>query len=204
MKTWQSKIRKHTIYYLSWFIVMVLFWIWVFGFLTRIPAEEKISVFIGTFSRKFDSYEDLNDKDYLPEYLKTVEVNLRQIEEDSFFAMLEVFGYKEADILILPESEIKACEHYYSSITKQVQKEFEQIGCDLGWYQEKDVTYGIRIYDSKTEEQLISCLDYKGDGSVKEDFYLLFNVNSLHLGTMSEENYEMDAAYVVAKRLLQL
>ena len=61
MKTVFRKIGKHLWVYLAWILVVTVFWTWIFGILTRVPEEEKITVFLGTRSGSFEKYAELNE-----------------------------------------------------------------------------------------------------------------------------------------------
>lgn len=206
MKNVLHKIGKDIWAYVACVIVVVLAWSWVFSFLTRIKTEEKVSVFIGSYSAAFEKSEELNaDK---PEYLKVVEVNAYSVKDNMFATFLSVFGYEVGDILILPESCLseEGCAGYYAEISDAYKAHFEGLGADLGYYNSTaGKTYGIKIHDKESKESLIDCIEY-GEGEDEENYYLLFNKKSVHLSDLSDENNksEMDGAIKIAEKLLTL
>ena len=201
MKNLLHKIGKHAWVYLTWMLAVCVFWSWLFGILTRVPTEEKISIFIGSYSREFTQYDELSAS--RPEYIREVDLNIHLITEQNFSAFLTAFGTEEADILILPESKLEqeVPQALYASISSEYCAELP----NLGLFEVNDKIYGLRIHDKNTHESLISCLDF-GEADKEEDYYLLFNRKSLHLGDLSPSlGYsDRNGAIVIAKRLLSL
>lgn len=207
MKAIMRNFRKHGFVYLAWFLAVALLWNWAFGCITSVKAEEKICIFIGTYDAAFDGREALNEPKNRPEYIKETEVDIHALGQEMFGVFLESEGYGKADILILPESQIADCALYCSPISEKYQEYFEERGSALGWYRLEDVAYGLKVYDRETHESLISGLNYlQGDGEAAEDFYLLFNRESLHLDDLSGKRgkHAGNAAILVAERLLSL
>lgn len=201
MKKVIHRIGRDIWAYIACILVVVLVWSLVFSAITKIKNEEKVGVFIGSYSATFEKYEELNtDK---PEYLKKIEVNAYSLNVGMFVALLSVFGYEKGDILILPEIYIneEGCISLYADISEGYQEQFE----NLGFYEVEGKAYGIKIHDKETHESLIDCIDF-GEGENEENFYLLFNKKSLHLSDLSDESKrsDMDAAIKVAHRLLTL
>lgn len=196
--------------YLLIIIASVALWSYVFSFITALKPEEKVTVFIGSYVTESNiPYEYLDENK--PEYLKAVEVSNNSIDPN-FGAILKVFGYGEADILILPESKISkdGVATLYSEISDESLSLFpDEFGYFLG---ENGKTYGIKVYDAETKTKLISFLDYvpdlKEDAAESEkekveDYYLLFNKNSLHLGSLagSDNDDKMNGAITIAQKL---
>ncbi len=71
---------------------MVLLWSWIFGFLTQVKPEDKVSIFSGTYSAKFQKYDEINFQQNRPEGIEVVAVNAYDVREDSFSAVLQVIG----------------------------------------------------------------------------------------------------------------
>lgn len=220
MKNVLNKIGKDIWAYIVCIMAAIVIWSWVFGMITKIKPEEKVSVFIGSYSISFDKYEELNEG--RPEYLKTVEVNAYSLNNNMFGQLLQIFGYEYGDILILPEDMIeeKSCAALFAEISVGYQAVFDGVeGKDLNYYTNTDEkVYGIKIFDKNNPTQkVIECLDYgyrepqEGqEGSTQttelKDYYLLFNKKSVHLSDLSDSTKvsEMNGAIEVAKRLLAL
>lgn len=201
MKTFCRKIGKHIWAYLAFILAVCVFWSWLFGLLTQVPEEEKISVFIGSRSPSFEKYNELNEA--RPAYVRALEINVHMVTEPNFPTFLSVFGHGEADILILPESKLP--DELPGALYAEISEECRSLLPHLGVFERDGKVYGLRVHDKETHDSLISCLDY-GEGETEENYYLLFNRNSLHLGdfSLSEEASPQNGAIVIARRLLSL
>ncbi|MGN0813416.1 MAG: hypothetical protein ACI4MQ_07910 [Candidatus Coproplasma sp.] len=202
MKNILHRIGKDIWAYIVCIFVVIMLWSWIFNIITKVKTEEKVSVFIATYTNKFEKYEELNDT--RPEYLRTVELNACSINDGIFSSYLSVYGYEIGDILILPESYLSKdnCAYYYAEISATYQAAFE----NLGYYTtENGKVYGIKIHDKDTHESVIDCISY-GDEDKEQNYYLLFNRKSVHLSDLSDESKksEMNGAIEIAKRLLEL
>lgn len=203
MKNVLHRIGKDIWAYVMCIFIAIMLWGWIFDLLTQIKTEEKVSVFIGSYTTGFEKTNELNQD--RPEYLKVVEVNACSITDGTFKTLLNLFGYEVCDILILPESCLskEGCAGYFAEISATYQGVFE----NLGYYTTDDgKAYGIKIYDKQTDEKAISSINYVAEGKEKENFYLLFNKKSVHLSDLSDEGKksDMDGAIEIAKRLLAL
>jgi len=194
-------IGKNSWIYLVWIVAMCLLWTWVFGLITRVSEQEKVSVFIGTFSDSFEKYEALDQA--RPQYIKEIELNVYNVGGPYFADFLSVFGWKEADILILPESKI--AENTIVALYAPISSEYCDLLPELGLLEKDGVVYGLKVHDKQSHESLITCLNY-GVDETEENYYLLFNNKSLHLGNLSSPSNPIDknGAVVIAQRLLSL
>lgn len=200
MKTVIEKIGKNIWIYVAWIVVVCVLWTAIFGILTSVSEEEKIVVFIGSNSLSFDNYDAL--KQACPEYVLELNVNMHSITEKNFSQSLSVFGIGEADILILPESYLQ--NETATTLYAEISAEHLPLFRNLGTFDINGSVYGLQVHDKDTHKSLISVLDY-GKGDTEQNYYLVFNRNSLHLGELSsEENNERNGAIVVARRLLSL
>ncbi len=201
MKQVINKIGKDIWIYIACILVVVFVYSWVFNYLTTVKTEEKITVFIGSYSSSFEKEEEVNQ--LRADYLKTVEVRAYTLSDSVYDTCLSVFGYETGDILILPESNLneETVSNYYSVISPNYQLSFNS----LGWYEVEGNIYGIKIHDKETHQSLINCLDY-GKDEDEQNYYLLFNKNSVHLSDLSDVNSksDMDGAIQVANLLLSL
>lgn len=212
MKKFLNKIGKNFWAYVAWLVVVIVIWIWVFELITRISPKDKVTVFFGTYSEEFEKTDVLIEN--RPDYLKTVEVFAFMPTQIYFDVFLQVHGYEESDIIILPESRLSKdkCADYYAEISIPYQNQFE----NLGFFTVGEKVYGIKIHDKDSHESAIDCLDFgegrktEGeDGEVydpEENYYLLFNKNSYHLGNLSDENNQStkNGAITIANKLLTL
>lgn len=201
MKAFFIKVGKNIWAYLICIFAFIIIWSSVFGFLTRVSPQDKVSVFIGSYSQSFEKAQEL--KESRPEYLKTVEFNVNVLNSMYFDVYLSMFGYSRADIMILPESlaTLENCELYFAEISATYLGQFENLG--LCEYDGK--VYGLKIHDKETHSSLISCINY-GEGDKEDNYYLFFGKNSLHISDLAEaENKnEWDGAIKIAQKMLKL
>lgn len=201
MKQVIHKIEKDLWIYIACVMVVVFAYSWIFGYLTTVKTEEKITVFIGSNSATFEKTEQLNE--VRPDYLKVVEVRAYALSDSTYDTCLTIFGYEMGDILILPESNLKeeTCGERYAEISADYQSKFD----NLGWYEVDGKVYGIKIHDKQSHQSLIDCLDY-GKEDDEQDYYLLFNKNSVHIGDLSDASAinERNGALAIASELLLL
>ena len=194
-------VGKHLWVYFVWIVVMCFLWTWIFGLITRVSEQEKVSVFIGSFSDSFEKYEELEQA--RPQYIKEIELNVYNIDGPYFADFLSVFGWKDADMLILAESKI--AENTIVALYAPISFEYCDLLPALGLLEKDGVVYGLKVHDKSSHESLITCLNY-GVDETEENYYLLFNNKSLHLGNLSSSSnsIEKNGAVVVAQRLLSL
>ena len=202
MKNVLHRIGKDIWAYVACIFIAIMLWGWIFNLLTQIKTEEKVSVFIGSYTTGFEKTNELNKN--RPEYLKVVEVNAYSVNDGIFGTFLSIFGFEVGDILILPESYLskEGCAGYYAEISATYQGVFE----NLGYYTTDDgKAYGIKIHDKETHQSAISSIDY-GQEDKEQNYYLLFNKKSVHLSDLSDDGKrsDMDGAIEIAKRLLAL
>lgn len=196
---WQRILRQIWAYLICIFAFVIL-WNGVFGFLTRIPAAEKVTVFIASRSETFAGSETLSAR--RPDGLRAVEVRCAVPDTMYFDICLSIWGYTQADILILPASLVDegALSERFSPIAASYAASVGRLGT-LG---ADGVTYGIRVYDAATHESLINGIDW-GEGDGAPDYYLLFGRNSAHLGGMADAGVPADCtAARVAQLLMEL
>lgn len=174
-----SKIAKHWYLYLIWVIVATLAWDMIFAFVTKVPKEEKVEIFVGDQNEDWDALEQLCE-DNMPKYLTKINVRRYTVNQMYFSEMLQVQG-SIADIYILPESKTQEAKEYYLPLdTEKVQSVFGDVEfCEID-----GTTFGIKI---------------NGYGTT-ENYYLFFSSVSLHLGDWNDSS--MDGAIALAEVIL--
>ena len=172
-------LRKHWYLYLIWAVVAVMAWDMIFAFLTKVPQEEKVEVFVGEQDDDWDDLEQLcNDK--IPKYLRTVKVRTYMADQMYFSEMLQIQG-SLADIFILPESRAEEVPVYYLPLdTEKVQNVFGTVE----FYEIDGTAYGIQINGHSTGE----------------DYYMFFGSASVHLSDWNDSS--MDGAIALAEVIL--
>lgn len=208
MKKFLEKISKNFLAYVAWLLVVIVLWVWIFSLITRISPQDKVTLFLGTYSDEYEETELLQTE--YPDYLKKVEVFSFAVDQMYFDVFLQVHGYEESDIFVLPErylSETTAA-NYYAEISPDYRKRFE----NLGFYAVGEKVYGLKVYDKETHESAIDFLDYgenlqtEDEEFEEENYYLLFSKYSYHLGDLSGETVEENkkGAITIAEKLLTL
>lgn len=174
-----SKAAKHWYLYLIWVMVAVMAWDMIFAFLTKVPTEEKVEIFVGAHDGDWDTLEKLCE-DNMSEYLKAVNVRHYTVNQIYFREMLQVQG-SIADIFILPESKVQEAKVYYLPLdTEKVQSVFRDVEfCEID-----GAAYGIKINGHDTVE----------------NYYLFFGSASVHLGDWNDSS--MDGAVALAEVIL--
>lgn len=160
-----SKIAKHWYLYLIWVIVAVMTWDIIFAFLTKVPKEEKVEIFVGEYDSDWETLDKLC-KDNMPQYLKTVNVRRYKVNQTYFSEMAQIQG-SVADVFILPESKAEEVKVYYLPLDiENVQAVFG----DVDFYEIDGTSYGIKI---------------NSHGNA-ENYYLFFGSASVHLGDWND------------------
>ncbi len=205
MKSFGKKLLSHLCAYLTCIIVVTALWNWAFSFRTNIKDSEKVSIFIGSYSDSFAGEEKLNQE--RPSYLKKVEVKPYRLDVPSFSTILSVHGYETADILILPLSYLSgdSLALTYAPISTSYQEIFRSRYAVSSFLEQDNNAYGIKIHDCQTHSSLISGLLY-GEAEQEEDYYLLYNRKSLHLGDLSdpEKKEDLKGDFLVTEELFSL
>lgn len=197
-KIWQN-VQRQLWVYAAWLLAMALLWSWGFGLARQVPKAEKVSIFMASYTKSFASYDRLNAAENRPTGIRRVEVNLYSPSDDVFASVLEAIGYTEADILILPESAIAQRAYHYCALDEALLENFREAGYTLGYFREGEATYGLKVYDAQTGDTLFPDLTFVRENREKEDYYLLFNANGIHMGKAEGQDR---AAIEVAEKLL--
>lgn len=195
---WQNIQRQRWVY-VAWLLAMVLLWSWGFGLVRQVPQQKKVSIFMASYTKSFSKYDQINMEQNRPAGIKRVEVNLYSPEDAVFASVLEAIGYAEADILILPKSAIEQHTYRYAPIDEDTLEDLQKAGYTLGNFCSGDHVYGLRVYESETNRSLFPDLSFVKESHEKEDYYMVFNCNSIHVGKADGQDW---AAIEVAEKIL--
>ena len=178
-----SKAAKHWYLYLVWFMVVFLLWELVCRVLIQIPQEEKLVFFVGSQDCDTDGLKNKLEEN-IQEYLKQVDVYYYASENNYFGTLLQLYGTK-ADLFILPESKATEALPYYLEL--DIEKVKHSFG-NVEFYQSEGKFLGIKIYDYESDTgKLKEYISYYNQEVVpKENYYLFFNKESLHLGSWND------------------
>lgn len=174
--------------YLLWLVISTVFWLWIFTLITDTTPARKVVLYANV--------AELSDPGLAIELEKELPEGIRMIKaHNSSYFMFDSNAVVLGDFFLLPTS---AVEEYISDYCPISPEDFPNAP---GFYMADGVCYGILAYDAQTGEGVASSFIryYDPAGELpNEDFYLLFNTNSLHCGTQDR------AAFEVAAHLLEL
>ena len=160
--------------------------------------EETLTVFIASCSLENGNLVELL-KENKPDYLRQINVNSRLINDEYYETYLTA-NLLSADMFILPESKATSLEvgNYFAPIEEAT---MERYVLAPSYYQEKDVHYGIRLH-AKGGTLSNAYFTYSLSEQTDEDYYIFFNVNSMHIGDLSHEKY--DTALIFSEVLIDV
>ncbi len=164
--------------YVLWLLFSVLFWGWIFGFVTDARPEKKVTLFVSAEAVE-DTALAAALESALPEGLRLVKVH------PISYAFFQTQELESADLYVLRESELEADVGFFRPLPLAPG--------DAVWSKDGTV-YALRCYDAAADRGAAgSYIDYRAGG---EDCYLCFGARSVHA--------EDAAAEGVARRFLEL
>lgn len=181
--------------FVLWALLSVLFWSWIFTFLTDTAPAKKVTVFIDAV-RLDELALNLRLEEDLPDGIKMVRVH------NLDYQMMG--GRETGDLYILPASKLARtlAEHPQTVAPIELPP-----GCE--GYDQDGVCCGVCVYDAETG---VGCATDKvtyrsgdpvdGAGSSAENYYLCINAASIHYA--KNENAIDNAAWQVAMTFLRL
>ncbi|MGN1103642.1 MAG: hypothetical protein ACI4QI_02080 [Candidatus Coproplasma sp.] len=179
--------------YLLWAMLSVIFVGWIFTLITDTVPRNKVTLYADVLA--------IEDLDLREELEKSKPDNIKMVKVHPFTYVAFGSSITGGDIYLVKESDI---EEYISSFCP-LDEEFTVRYADRGIYcNEEGIAYGIKVYDAATS---IGCamqyVDYSPAADEEaQDYYLFFNKDSLHSGTLSEAN--SSAALTIAHVFLAL
>lgn len=182
--------------YLIWLLVVILFWSWIFGLIARPESDEKLIVFIGAYyANTAELSSRFNQQN--PDYVKQTDVLYFDLTEYNFDMFLMIRGV-ESDIIILSKSAIENANlAMFLSLDETVISQL--FGDNLQLLTINGKCCGIKLYDKTLKQgKLDDCIGYESANT--DDFYLLFNYESLHAGVLN--GAQLDGAITLARYIL--
>ena len=169
--------------FMLWALLSTVFWAWIFTLVTDTVPEKKVTVYVLT--------EECRSTELALQLEETKPEGIKMIKVHPFsYAMFDDGELLSADLYVVSAPEV---EEYRSSFAV-IESETWDWG-DRELYRLDGQVCGVKIYDAATGEGAAkSYLGYAPD----TDYYLFFNVASLHLGDGD------GAALRVAEHLLKL
>lgn len=196
---YKEKISKHLLSMWHWYLVVpvlvVGFWIFVFGLLDKIPYDEQLNIFVAAYDVQATKMEEMLYEDMKVHEIRQVNVDsCVPVKAEVFEQILSTRGTVGTDILILPDgtwTEAFLKEKILAFSEDDVKEYLKEGPYEYLKYDGK--IYGIRIYDAKTQNTMFfdDLVNYEKDGEMR-DYYLLFNIQSENIGNLGNESKEND------------
>jgi len=175
-----------------WLIIAALFWSFVFSLVTDTTKFKKVTLFT-------DVYE-LSDTALAVRLEEDKPAGLKMVKVHSFeYVMLDTDAILNADLYISPGSKLP--DYVGGLVTID---DFASQHPEYEYLYYEGSAYGIKMYDAQSGTGAAGeYIEYYAPGAEREDCWLLFGENSVHLGELSEDSKD-DAAITLALVLLQL
>ena len=183
-----TSVKKNFVLYFLWALFAILFIAWGFSMLTKVPEEKKIDIFI--HAREVDeNYLNEFINDNKDDYLMEINYRIDDSSETLLNQQMMTYGTVEADMFIIEKNVLEASnfDNYFLELNKEEWRVL--FGNDISFYtNNQGKAYGIEIdVDFINDEDQI--------------FYVLFSNKSLHLGSLT--NSEYNGAINLCKALLE-
>ena len=173
-----------------WLMISVFLWGFVFTRITDTDPKHKVTLFIDCQvpgSVQLTVELEKNKK----------ELGIRMVKVHPFtYAMLDSSVLRQADLYIVKSSDIDEYADWFAQLPEEMLVYSDLLSWD-------NIAWGIRIYNAETGEgAAVQYIDYTADGTVTEDYYLLFGKESVHVpGNTGAVD---DASLDIARSLLSM
>ena len=205
MNTIKTIIKQRWYAFALWLLITVLLASWLFPWLARVTEDEKLTVFVGSYSADTSRLRQslLSGQ---PEYIVKMDLYSAVLDDGLYDAFYTTYGLSYADVLVLPQ---QAAEKIVSAENGNLADFFSVIPQgffdrdEWEYYSADGADFGIKIFDSATDKAFCSLIDFSKDGREKQDYYIFFNKDSVHLGGM-KEGAERNGAITIAELLMNI
>lgn len=155
--------------YVLWLLFSVMFWSWIFGFVTDARPEKKVTLFV--------SAEAMEDTALSAALETALPAGLRMVRARPFsYVLFQTQALEEADLYVLRASELEEDLAFLRPLP---------IAPDGPVWEHGGVVYALRCYDAAADAGAAdSYIDYRAGG---EDCYLCFGARSVHAGDGAAE-----------------
>ncbi len=192
----RSHISIYWTKYLIGFISSIVLSILIISIASSPTKKEKVSIFLTCTNVSDEFYDYINS--ITPSYLEIIELNIKH-KEDTYYGTV-IKGYRgHADIIIVPESKL---DYIITKDSLVLSDDIMDIFTDkeYEYYYKDDKAIGIKIYSKETKSCILEDLVTFNKEDDIENYYLFINVNSLHLGELTNSKY--DGVIVILKEIL--
>lgn len=169
-----------------WLILAVLFWSWIFTFLTDTDPAHKITLFADVAVSR--------DKELAIELEKELPDGIRMVKVHRFsYAMFDSNNLRNADLFILKASDLEQYRDWLAPLP-------EQVAARAVLFDESGTPLGIPVFDpSDGTCAASSYLTYTVPGEDPELWCLAFGASSVHLPDGADS-----PSVMIADKLLSL
>ena len=169
--------------FVVWAILSTILWAWIFTLVTDTGPANKVTLYVQTEGCRDQALAEVLDE-ARPEGIRMIQVH------PFSYALFDTQEALNADLYVIPASQ---AEGFLDSFAPIDGEELDRGDREL--FTRDGKSYGIKLHDAATGESTAGDYLVYAPG---EDYYLFFNVNSLHLGGGD------GAALRVAEALLRL
>ena len=170
-------------------LVISFFLYFIFGVVHRIPNYKTLTLFVsGEVTNRNTFKSDLLDR-YKDNELKSISCIESNITDTNYNTKLSVAGYNNADVLIVPKSNLDNLNvsAFGLELTDEIVKDYFP---KSSFYSQDGVRYGIKINEQISKTYM----------SLPEECYMVLNGSSVNIGKYSyEEIEEHNLALLFAK-----
>ena len=166
-----------------WLMLSIFLWGFVFNLITDAPPAQKIALYVDA---------ETPGATQLAVYLEeTLGGKVRMVKVRPFdYAMLDSSALTGADLFIVPASHAETYQEWFCPLPEEVRD--QDLLLEIG-----GTAYGIRAYNAADGTGIAKeCIQYSAQDGKKEDYYLFFGKNSIHMleNKGSVDNTALDAA----------
>ena len=160
-------------------LVISFFLYFIFGVVHRIPNYKTLTLFVsGEVTNRNTFKSDLLDR-YKDNELKSISCIESNITDTNYNTKLSVAGYNNADVLIVPKSNLDNLNvsAFGLELTDEIVKDYFP---KSSFYSQDGVRYGIKINEQISKTYM----------SLPEECYMVLNGSSVNIGKYSYEEIE--------------
>lgn len=198
MKDFLKDFKSKWFFYIPLAVLIIVLQCFALDVVTKPAIEETVSMFLTCNSCDEMLLSEINDD--LPEGIRRFDLGIFSRDNSFYGPYFNTYG-KDSDMVVLTQkfSDMCDCAKYFAPIDEELIK--SRLG-DVELFYYNDVPYGVKIYDKDTKEGMATDrIDYCKDGE-EENVYLFFNVNSVHIGELSENSVD-ECAFIILEKIWQ-
>ncbi len=180
------KVMKLIPLLILWLMLSIFLWGFVFNLITDAPPAEKITLCVDAETPGATQLAVILEK--------KLDGKVRMAKVRPFdYAMFDSGTLTGADLFIVPASHAETYQEWFSSLPEEFWD--QDLSLEIG-----GVAYGIRAYNAAADAGIAKdCIQYVSSDAEREDFYLLFGKESVHLpgNDKAVDGTAVDAAHIL-------